>query len=107
CGRNTGERILRAKWFLAAALLGGLTATVSAATPATPRPQPSVLSGIRGRLHVIGAEDDGGNDGRYLPPARYEIEADGQRVDLNINRFRVSARAWPALKPRLPLRTRP
>jgi hypothetical protein len=78
---------MMAKWLLTAALFSGLTATLSAATPPAQQMAP-VCVDIFGRLHVKGVRDDGSNDGRCLPPPRtYEIEADGQRFNINIGRF--------------------
>jgi hypothetical protein len=82
---------MMAKWLVAAALCGGLTATVPA-SPVAPRTEPAVKVEIRGRLHVLGSKSDGSGDGRCLPPSRtYEIEARGQRFYLNIWRFAAEA----------------
>jgi hypothetical protein len=80
---------MMAKWLLAAALVGGLTATVSA-EQTRPIPQlvkPSVKVELRGRLQVLYPPVAGDVDGRCLPPIQYAMLVDGQRIPLRINGF--------------------
>jgi hypothetical protein len=81
---------MMAKWFLAAALFGGMAVSVPAAEkPHYPiAPAPAVQLEIRGRLRVLVLEDKGFPEARSWPERRvYQIEADGQTFTLNIGTF--------------------